>query len=73
MAEEVGFRVRRLRYFNFLGFFGWWANSHVFRREAQSAAQIDFFDRFAVPLQSRIERWIEPPVGQSIFTVLEKP
>jgi SAM-dependent methyltransferase len=72
MAEEVGFRVTHLRYFNFLGFFGWWANSHVFRREAQSAAQIDFFDRFAVPLQSRIEGWMEPPVGQSIFTVLEK-
>jgi SAM-dependent methyltransferase len=71
-AEEAGFRVRHLRYFNFLGFFGWWANSHVFRRQAQSASQIDFFDRFAVPLQSRVEGLIEPPVGQSIFTVIEK-
>jgi SAM-dependent methyltransferase len=72
MAEETGFRVRRLRYFNFLGFFGWWMNSHVLRREMQSAAQIDWFDRLAVPVESRMERWIEPPVGQSIFTVLEK-
>ncbi len=72
MAEEVGFRVAHLRYFNFLGFFGWWANAHIFRREAQSAPQIDLFDRLAVPVQSRVERWIDPPVGQSIFTVLEK-
>jgi SAM-dependent methyltransferase len=72
MAEEIGFRVTHLRYFNFLGFFGWWANSHLFRRQAQSASQIDFFDRFAVPLQSRLESWVEPPVGQSLFTVLEK-
>lgn len=73
MAEEVGFRVSYSRYFNLLGFFGWWANSHVFRRQAQSESQIALFDRFAVPMQSRIEKWIEPPVGQSIFTVLEKP
>jgi SAM-dependent methyltransferase len=72
MAEEVGFRVTHLRYFNFIGFFGWWTNAHIFRRETQSAPQIDLFDRLAVPLQSRVERWIEPPVGQSIFTVLEK-
>jgi len=72
MAEEVGFRVTHLRYFNFLGFFGWWTNAHILRRQAQSAPQIDLFDRLAVPVQSRVERWIEPPVGQSIFTVLEK-
>jgi SAM-dependent methyltransferase len=72
LAEEAGFRVTHLRYFNFIGFFGWWSNSHLFRRQARSASQIDFFDRFAVPLQSKLEGWIEPPLGQSIFTVLEK-
>lgn len=73
MAEEVGFRITRLRYFNLIGFFGWWANSHVLRREAQSESQIDLFDRLAVPLQATVESWMEPPLGQSIFTVLEKP
>jgi len=72
-AKRAGFKVHRMRYFNLIGFFGWWANARVLRREEQSAWQIEVFDRFAAPLQSRIEDWIEPPVGQSIFSVLERP
>jgi SAM-dependent methyltransferase len=72
MTEEIGFRVTHLRYFNLAGFFGWWANAHILRRQAQSEVQIDLFDRLVVPVQSALEKWIEPPVGQSIFTVLEK-
>jgi SAM-dependent methyltransferase len=72
LAESAGFRVTHLRYFNLIGFFGWWANARILRREAQSASQIDLFDRVAVPVLSRVESWVEPPVGQSIFTVLEK-
>jgi 2-polyprenyl-3-methyl-5-hydroxy-6-metoxy-1,4-benzoquinol methylase len=71
-AESAGFRVIELRYFNLLGFFGWWTNSRILRRETQSESQIELFDRVAVPVMSRVEGWIDPPVGQSIFTVLEK-
>jgi SAM-dependent methyltransferase len=72
LAESTGFRVAICRNFNFPGFFGWWANAKIFKREQQSASQIEFFDNKVVPVISRIERWMEPPVGQSIFTVLEK-
>ena len=72
LAESAGFRVAELRYFNLLGFFGWWVNARVLRKEAQSKSQIELFERVAVPLMSRIEKWVEPPAGQSIFTVLEK-
>ena len=72
MADSAGFRVTHIRYFNLVGFFGWWTNARILHREAQSESQIDLFDRVVVPLMSRIEKWIEPPVGQSIFTVIEK-
>jgi ubiquinone/menaquinone biosynthesis C-methylase UbiE len=72
LAESTGFRVMHLRYFNLLGFFGWWANARILRRQAQSESQIELFDRVAVPVMSRFESWIEPPVGQSIYTVIEK-
>jgi SAM-dependent methyltransferase len=72
LAEAVGFRVKLARYFNSIGFFAWWANAKLFRKEAQSESQIELFDRVIVPVLSRLERWIEPPVGQSIYTVLEK-
>jgi 2-polyprenyl-3-methyl-5-hydroxy-6-metoxy-1,4-benzoquinol methylase len=72
LAENAGFHIQRSRYFNSLGFLGWWVNSKVLRKEKQSEAQIAVFDRFCVPVLSRLERWVEPPFGQSIFSVLEK-
>lgn len=73
LAEAAGLRVRKAHYMNFLGFFAWWANSHVLQREAQSQGQIGFFDRYLVPVLSRLEEWVRPPFGQSVFAVLEKP
>jgi SAM-dependent methyltransferase len=71
LAEATGFRVTLSRYFNSIGFLGWWANARIFRKESQSESQIELFDRVAVPVLSRLEGWIEPPLGQSIFTVIE--
>jgi SAM-dependent methyltransferase len=73
LAAAAGLRVKKARYMNAFGFFGWWANAHIFRREAQSEAQIAFFDRFIVPLASRAEEIAPPPFGQSFFAVLQKP
>jgi len=73
LAQSGRMKVKKLQYVNFAGFFGWWANSHIFRREEQSEAQIRFFDRYIVPVLSRVESWIAPPFGQSLFVVLEKP
>jgi hypothetical protein len=72
VAERAGFQPEVLRYMNSAGFFGWWFNARVAKRTAQSDAQIAVFDAVAVPVLSRVERWMEPPVGQSIFAVLRK-
>ena len=72
LAEATGLTVKTSHYLNAIGFFGWWTNAHILRREAQSAAQIDVFDRYIVPVASRLEDWIRPPFGQSLFVVLKK-
>lgn len=73
IAAACGFRVKRMRYMNAMGLFGWWANARIFHREAQSEAQIKFFDRYMAPVASRMEKLLPPPFGQSIFAVLQKP
>jgi hypothetical protein len=73
LAAAVGLEVKTARYMNVAGFFGWWANSHLFRRESQSAKQIGFFDRFVPPIMSRVEAAVPPPFGQSLFVALRKP
>ena len=72
LAQDAGFQVKISRYFNMVGYFGWWINAKIGKREQQSASQIEFFDSKVVPVMSRVEGWMEPPIGQSIFTVLEK-
>jgi SAM-dependent methyltransferase len=73
LAQECGLGIKKLRYMNCAGFFGWWWNARVFKREAQSERQIAFFDRFIVPIVSRIEARVPPPFGQSLLVVLKKP
>jgi hypothetical protein len=63
----------KMRYVNVIGFFGWWLNAHIFRREYQSATQIRIFDRYVVPWLARLEFISPPSFGQSLFAVLRKP
>ncbi len=72
LAAGAGLHVRKLRYSNCLGFFGWWLNAHVLRRQAQSEGQIHVFDRYLVPVIAALERVVPPPFGQSLLAVLEK-
>ena len=71
-AMRAGLRPRQLHYMNSVGFFGWWLNSKM-QRQQQSEAQIATFDNYVVPVMARVEGWVRPPFGQSLFAVLEKP
>jgi ubiquinone/menaquinone biosynthesis C-methylase UbiE len=72
LAEKSGLTVKTSYYLNAIGFFGWWMNAHILKREAQSTGQIEIFDRYIVPIASRLEDWVRPPFGQSLFVVLKK-
>jgi 2-polyprenyl-3-methyl-5-hydroxy-6-metoxy-1,4-benzoquinol methylase len=72
LAAETGLLVRKAHYVNCAGFLGWWANSHIVKREAQSEKQIEAFDRL-VPVLSWMEGIAHPPLGQSLFVVLQTP
>lgn len=73
LAVRTGLRLRKSHYANFVGFFGWWTNAHILKREAQSERQIEAFDRYVVPVMSAVERRAPVPFGQSLLAVLEKP
>jgi len=73
LAESVGFRRVITDYMNVPGFFGWWVNAKILKKTEQSEDQIAIFDSLLVPVCSRVERFLKPPFGQSIFAVLEKP
>jgi len=73
LAGHAGLAIRKMRYMNTAGFFGWWWNARVSKRETQSPGQIGLFDRCIVPVLSAVEEAVRPPFGQSLFAVLVKP
>jgi SAM-dependent methyltransferase len=67
----VGFRVRRMRYFNLPGVAAWGLYSRLLKRTTVAASDVRFYDRWVVPALSRIEGWVEPPIGQSLLAVAQ--
>jgi SAM-dependent methyltransferase len=77
MAESVGLEVERISYFNMLGAFGWWTQYVLLRRtdyETEShATNYSIFDKFIVPVYSRIERVVPCPFGLSLVARVRSP
>jgi SAM-dependent methyltransferase len=73
VVAEAGFTIVEAKYVNCLGFFTWLILVRFLKTEPTKPVMISIFDRLLVPVLRRIERWIEPPFGQSVFLVARKP
>ncbi len=69
--ESVDFKIEKISYNNFLGFFGWFLNSKILRRKDFSILQPLIFDRF-VPILAKIEQLLELPTGMSLLVIAKK-
>jgi SAM-dependent methyltransferase len=68
--ETAGFAIRRLVYFNLIGYFAWWWNFHLLKKRSFATSQVRFFDRRIFPLQHRFEAHVlRPPIGQNLLAV----
>jgi len=74
-SEKVagaGFTVLRARYFNSVGVAGWYMLGRLRRQQEHGAGQVRFYDRYVVPILSRVEHVIPPPFGQSVVVIGRK-
>ncbi|MDQ3045523.1 MAG: class I SAM-dependent methyltransferase, partial [Chloroflexota bacterium] len=69
----AGFEDYSLRYVNGPGTLVWLLAGRVFRRKTLYEHGARFYDRWIMPVITRVERNWEPPVGQSILVVAHKP
>jgi len=67
-----GFIIQDIYYMNFIGFFGWFLNVRLLRKDYTPQTQSYFFDKFFVPIIKRIEKFLKPPFGQSIIAIAIK-
>ena len=74
LMKQAGLDIEYMRYFNIVGFIGWFVNFRVLKRDAQSQKQVLFYDRVVFPIQEFFER-ITPwqPLGQSLLVHARKP
>lgn len=68
--EYVGFKIEKIRYFNIIGYFAWWFNFRLMKKNSFGVNSVRFFDRFFFPpmyfFESRI--WA-PRIEQSLLVI----
>ena len=70
--EQADFRIVKLHYFNFVGYFAWWLNFRVMGQRKFSSAMVRLFDRVIFPLGFGLESHVTwPPIGQSLVAIAE--
>jgi 2-polyprenyl-3-methyl-5-hydroxy-6-metoxy-1,4-benzoquinol methylase len=66
----AGFTLKRLFYFNWLGYLAWGIKFRLLNQQRFGSAQVHFFDSALFPIVSWLEKKIfRPPVGQSLIAV----
>lgn len=71
--DRAGYRIVDIRYVNLPGAFAWWLIARQLRITPTHSGLAGVYDRFVVPLTRRIETRVNPPFGQSLFAIGERP
>ena len=72
LVHKVGFQKVTARYVNMPGFFAWWLIVRVLRRSPTDSRLASINDRYVIPITRRVERFLRPPVGQSLLVVAQR-
>jgi phospholipid N-methyltransferase len=68
--ERAGFQIKRLRYYNFVGYFAWGLIYTLLRSRHFNPSSVLFFDRVIFPPVHGFESRICPPfIGQSLLAM----
>jgi len=68
---QSGLKIIELRYYNFMGFWGWFINNRILKIEEQKNSQVKLFNKL-LPWQIKIEEKLEPFVGQNLLIIGKK-
>jgi hypothetical protein len=70
--DRAGFKIVKLHYFNFIGYFAWWLSFRVMGQRKFNSAMVRLFDRVIFPVGFGLESHLAwPPIGQSLIAVAE--
>lgn len=71
-AQDAGFKVLTVRYFDILGIAPWWLKFTIGKSTVMQPGLAKTYDKFIVPIMSRLERLLPPVIGKNVLLVAEK-
>ena len=72
LVHNVGFQQVAGRYTNLPGFFAWWLVVRVMHITPTAGRLAAIYDKYFIPVIRRVERFVRPPLGQSLLVVAQR-
>jgi SAM-dependent methyltransferase len=72
-TKRAGLELVQLRYFDVLGVLPWFVTGRILKQRGFDRGAAVIYDRFVVPLASRLERWVNLPLGKNLICVARRP
>jgi len=69
---DAGLRIERLHYLNAPGLPIWYGAVKLLKRRPKEGLGLTIYDRALVPVTRRVEKYVRPPFGQSVFAVARR-
>jgi SAM-dependent methyltransferase len=73
VIEAAGWKIKSVSYANLPGIIAWYVAGRILKKTSLSGGEVGFYDRWAIPLISRVESIWSPPIGQSLLAIASKP
>ncbi len=72
LVIQAGFKLINIKYFDILGILPWYI-AFVLLKQTTNSTNVSLYDKLAVPVMSRIEPRLIPPIGKNLLVVAQKP
>jgi len=71
-VRNAGFEIVKSQYFDFAGIAPWFVKYRLMRSVTRGGGAVSAYDSLVVPIMSRVESIIRPPLGKNILLVGRK-
>lgn len=71
LLEEVGFTIKKLKYFDSIGILPWYIFSVILKLDISNSS-VSTYDKLIIPFISTIEKRISPFIGKNLIAVAQK-
>ncbi len=72
LVERAGFQLQSIRYLDVVGVIPWLIVGRVLKRRFLNARSAQLYDRWIVPAERRVERWVNPAFGKNLICIAQK-